>query len=262
MGASEIRRETSLLLGRDYPVFGSYELRVQADQRSACAITVGSDPDTPARLTKGDPTVPNEDAVLLIDEGPRTLLAVADSHYGHEASHELLAALSTINPIPTNPLELFEAILATSDLAGFVPPACETTLLAAVVARDDNTGFAVSYGDSTLLIVGSETEPMPLNRLDQNYVTPTARESLAPSLAHEVHFRAGPGDLVVVFTDGIDHCHRGNPDTSVRAHHHAEIQARTRGAAQYVRELLELAMAGVDGNPGGQDNIAVAATTA
>ena len=87
-------RELTLLLGADHPAFGAVEMRVQAEGRTAVAISAGGAGPSGAEARKQGVAVPNEDAVLVVDEGPRTLLAVADSHHGHEAACDLLAQLA------------------------------------------------------------------------------------------------------------------------------------------------------------------------
>ena len=67
--------------------------------------------------------------------------------------------------------------------------------------------------------------------------------------------------LVAGFTDGIDECHYRSPETSVGYHHIAALAADVDyDPLRLVTELTQLALTGVDGNPGGQDNIAVIAS--
>ena len=71
-----------------------------------------------------------------------------------------------------------------------------------------------------------------------------------------------PGDLVVAFTDGVDECHYGKPESSVRIDHVAELFGVVSSVEVFVEALGALALSGVDGHPGGQDNLAIAATEA
>jgi len=58
----------------------------------------------------------------------------------------------------------------------------------------------------------------------------------------------------------VDECHYRSPETSVRSGHRRMLHGQVGSdPAPYVRALLGLALEGVDGNPGGQDNVAVAA---
>ena len=107
------------------------------------------------------------------------------------------------------------------------------------------------------------TAPVLATRKDGNYVTPWDRESLNPRRGHEFEFAIPPDGVAVAFTDGIDECCYEHPDRSVLPGDLWGLLDETGGAVEvelYVRDLAELALAGVDGNPGGQDNLAIAAT--
>ena len=76
-------------------------------------------------------------------------------------------------------------------------------------------------------------------------------------------FTGNPGDLLLAYTDGIDECHYGKPETSVTPQIMADLWRATGNEPEvYVRRLVELALSGVDGHPGGQDNLAVVASPA
>jgi hypothetical protein len=70
------------MLGEAEARYGAYGLETLPSGRVACALSVGSDPTSPAMAHKGNPAMPNEDALRAIDAGDRALLAVADAHYG------------------------------------------------------------------------------------------------------------------------------------------------------------------------------------
>ena len=247
-------RELTLLLGRDNPALDTYTARVQRGGSTAAAISAGSSPSL-----KGQLEVPNEDALLVVDEGARTLLAVCDAHFGHESSHELLERLGGLErPLARNPVALFDALLAAVDPSETARYASETTLLAAVWDRDAQAGFGFSFGDSTLMVLGLEATPQPCNRKSSLYVRPCAPASLEPRRCHEFEFRARPGELIVAFTDGINECHYGRPDTSIQPRHMQAVLIRSGSDPEpFVRGLTELALSGVEGNPGGEDNIAL-----
>ena len=262
-------REQALLLGEQHPRFDHFEVVTQAGGRSACTLCAGS-AATPCK-DLGDS--PNEDALLVIDEGARTLLAVADAHYGPRASHELLERLAlAADPLPTGPLALLELLPGLADVPAGPAQAAEdessrdpseTTLLVALLDRADWSGFGVSMGDSTLLVLGLEEPPRTINRKDSAYAQACSPDSLDPRRARDFSFDMRPGELLLAFTDGVDECHYRSPQTSVQLHHMESLHIRTGGGpAALVRELTRLALAGVGGNPGGQDNIAVIATRA
>jgi hypothetical protein len=72
--------------------------------------------------------------------------------------------------------------------------------------------------------------------------------------------QVGAGDMVLAFTDGIDECHYRRPATSMLPHHIvASVAEGQRRPPEVVAILARQALGGVDGNLGGQDNIAVLA---
>src|SRR5262249_35687799 len=150
-----------------------------------------------ARIFKGDLDVPNEDAVLALDDGPLTLLAVADGHHGAAASQHLIATLAQ-RPIPPDPLALI-ALLRALQGEPDLEAEDQTTLLIAVVARARSAGFALSFGDSSLLVLAAAQPPVQVNRKGRTYVSPWHPGSLDPRRAQEVAFSVTPGDLVVAF---------------------------------------------------------------
>jgi hypothetical protein len=248
--------ERTLLLGRDHSAPGVVEVGVQRAGDTAFALSAGR--------SKGAPEEVNEDALLVLDEGPRTLLAVCDAHWGPEASHELLQRLDQRLPLVPRDSEALRAALAALVSSRSAPPtASETTLLIAVWDRASARGFGLSFGDSSLLLVGGDGPPQRVNRKTPTYVGPWERSSLDPRRAHQFAFRAQPGALVVAFTDGIDECHYRRPDTSVRPEHLQDLLVASEGDPErFVRRLTELALGGVDGHPGGEDHLALVVTRA
>ncbi len=248
-----------LLLGRDHHAYGEYELRALRQGRAACALSVGGDRQSPGLRHKGDPAIPNEDAALLIEDRQRTLLAVADGHHGHYASHALLTALARPPVgIAATPLELVAQLAAcTEDEAA--DEHSRTALAVAVWHRADGAGFGISYGDASMVLLRRAARPLQLNTKNSAWVSPRLAESLAPGRGAEFEFVAEPGDLVVGFSDGIDACCYRRPELSIGPAHVSGVFDRHPTASSFARALTELALAGVDNHPGGQDNIAVVA---
>jgi hypothetical protein len=209
--------------------------------------------------SKGDPDFPNEDAALAREEDDRTLIAVADAHHGIAASHDLLEAVAAL-PMPKSFDDLVQG-LASMDPSG---PAGDsaTTLVTAVLNRTTGQGFGISFGDSSLVRIGPGGIHV-LNVRRATYLRPGEPDGMNPELGHGFNFFIEPGELLAAYTDGIDECHYRSPATSVRSEHLAEIFARTGPHPEaFGWQLSRLALDGVDGNPGGQDNIALVVTAA
>lgn len=260
VAAKGVGMEQLMLLGADHGVFGDLEVRATQDARMAIALSVGSDAADGARIFKGDLEIPNEDAVLALSEpdGGRVLMAVADAHFGAEASHALIRDLAR-HAVPAQPLELLRAVHGLGR-----PPErirSETTLAAVVVDRSNGTAFGLSFGDSTVLRLSGRLEGgvEVVTRKTAAYVSPWMPESLHPGRAQEFAFEVAPGDFVVAFTDGVDECHYGKPKTSVSIEHIVDLASVVSSADVLVEALAELALRGVDDHPGGQDNVAIAA---
>ncbi|MFT7676553.1 MAG: hypothetical protein ACI8QC_000525 [Planctomycetota bacterium] len=251
-------REQLLQLGEDYLVLDQFETYVQAQGRTACVSCPGS-----ARTPFKPPgQVYNEDALLVVDDGEQTLLAVADAHYGERASHELMARLATrVESLPSTPMQLLELLLSLGDEVESDSYRSETTLLIAVLDRARGAGFGVSMGDSSLSVLGLDNAPRTANRKTTNYARACVPSSLDPRRATEFAFNVRPNELVLAYTDGVDECHYRSPRTSIGLRQMESLHIRTGGDPQRMAtELTQLALDGVQGYPGGQDNIALIVT--
>lgn len=243
-----------LVLGKDHGTWGAVA-STEVGSLAAAAISVGADPNSPSSQFKYDPDVSNEDAGCLTSSHDWTGLAVADAHYGPESSHLLIERLHNmwgkIRPTDLGHLAQMIEFLRQGEPA---VTESETTLLTVVYDRPTRSGFGISFGDSTFAIVGPNRSATPINAHDPRFVSPVHRESLRHGSAFK--FTAQPGELLLAFTDGIDGCHYRNPATSVQPGDidHLAMQANYE-PHRTVRELTELALAGVRGNPGGEDNI-------
>lgn len=251
------------MLGSDHNEYGGYAL-ARLSERMAWAISVGADRASPSLSAKGDVRYPNEDALLAVESGDRVALVVADAHFGRESSHDLLSDLAgLLPPIPADLAALAGVLrqLARRDPAPDYDS--ETSLVVVVYDRAVRAGFGFSFGDSTFAIVGEAGHRRPTGSPGAWYVSPARPGSVNPDVADTFAFEAAPGDLLLAYTDGIDECHYGEPATSVTPEIMAALWRDTGGEPDaYVRRLVELALAGVDGHPGGQDNLAVAAAKA
>ena len=261
-------RGTALELGCDHTEYGSYASG-QPSPETAWAISVGADKDSPGLRFKGDKSLPNEDGLLLASQGERVLLAVADAHFGLASSHQLLRALSgAATSIPASEAELAEVIrqasrLGAEDARGAVDARSATTLMIAIYDRASREGFGLSFGDSSFAVLGASGHRLPIRCVTAGFVSLADPAGMDPDNADRFTFVAEPGDLLLAYTDGINECHYGRPLTSVTPQAMQQLLTQTGSEPHaYVRSLVELALAGVDGNPGGQDNIAVVATRA
>jgi hypothetical protein len=131
-------------------------------------------------------------------------------------------------------------------------------LLLAVYDRSQRQGFGLSVGDSSLAIVGPAGARF-VNVREQVFLAPGQPSGMSPDMAIPFLYFAAPDHLLLAFSDGIDECHYRSPATSVRQHHlHALFQQVGPRPEAYARRLTELALSGVDGHPGGEDNIVLA----
>ena len=256
MNTPDPRLGRVLLLGENYGEYGTVA-SMPVGSLATAAISVGADPDSPSGQWKHDPSVMNEDALCVMEAGSWAGYAVADAHYGPESSHMLLSRLhkiwAKIRPTDLDHLGQMIEFLRQGDPAH---TDSETTLLVTVYDRVERRGFGISFGDSSFVIAGSGQPAQPINGRDNRYATTRSMSSLRHGSAFR--FQAEPGDLLLTYTDGIDECNYRSPATSVQPHHVANIAARANGdTGKVVAELTSLALAGVDGNPGGEDNIAL-----
>ncbi len=262
---------TALELGCDHTAYGNYASG-QPSPETAWVISVGADIDSPGLRFKGDKSQPNEDGLLLATEGERVLLAVADAHFGIAASHELLLALLRVlsgaaTSIPASAAELADLMRETmrkaSESDADADPGSATTLLIAIYDRKTREGCGLSFGDSTFTLLGASGHRQPLGSTAADFVSLADPAGMDPDNADAFSFVAEPGDLLLAYTDGINECHYGQPQTSVTPKCMEQLLHQTGSDPHaYLRSLVELALAGVDENPGGQDNIAVVAARA
>ena len=260
MNEPDPRHGRLLLLGEDYDTWGTVAA-TEVGSLAAAAISVGSDPDSPSKQWKYE-EVDNEDALCVISTPEWVGLAVADAHYGPESSHMLISRLHTIwakiRPTSLEHLAQMVEFLRQGDPAR---TDSETTLLVAAFDRETRAGFGLSFGDSTFTVVGPHRLPEPVNDHDIRFVSAGRRGSLRHG--NPFTFIAEPGELLLAYTDGIDGCHYRRPETSVLPSHIHRIAVDTKfDPLAVVSQTVTLALSGVDGHPGGQDNIVMIAADA
>ena len=259
-GEVEVRR--TLLLGETESRYGEIRSEILSGGQTACVLSVGADPDSPAMAFKGRVQEPNEDALFALDDGETALLAVADAHFGGFASHVLLRRLADlVTEAPPSPADLVRVLrmLGREEPTGGLRS--ETSLVLTVLRRDIGAGFGFSFGDSTCALLGGRHRAQPLNRKTANYVSPAQPMGLSPENGSFFEFDVREGALVLAFTDGIDGCHYRSPETSVQPEDIAALFEEVGPKPEpFASKLAQMALEGVRGNPGGQDNIALVVT--
>lgn len=257
----ETNPSTLLLLGRDHQRFGEVELRCSQSGRLACAISVGAQPQAPASRSKLFEDDLNEDGLLAIEQDSRSFLAIADAHYGSQASAHLLQELARIvKTIPVDPDGLMDCL--TRIRPGDENRLSATTLLVAVHDASDGEGFGICFGDSTLSAVG----PGGFRRLSAPngiYLAPADHVAMPIAKGSAFSFRTQPDELLLAYSDGINECHYRQPETSIQPDHLSQLHRRLgTNPRDYAEALAEWALRGVDGHPGGEDNLALIVSSA
>ncbi|MGE0492764.1 MAG: hypothetical protein AB7S38_26360 [Vulcanimicrobiota bacterium] len=241
-----------VMLGRDHPGYG--ELALETIDGVFAAISVGSDRSSPSLTSKGDSSAPNEDALAIICEADSCLVAVADAHFGAEASHQLLSRLvERCAGVPKDAMQLTFITMGLTD-----PPARSrsgTTLAVACLDRFNGRGFGISFGDSTLAAIGSSGHRV-LNRPTDVYLHLDAAVPMAE--CQKFDFELQRDEFLLAYTDGVNECHYRSPQTSIRKQHFEEFFRVSQGNCQtFCRVLGQAALNGIEGQPGGQDNLAL-----
>jgi serine/threonine protein phosphatase PrpC len=90
MPASPPPYDRAALFGEDQSTPYEFAMHGLASGQTWCSLSVGG---LEVLKRKGGATVPNEDALCVIESGDRVLLAVADGHFGHDASHDVIQRL-------------------------------------------------------------------------------------------------------------------------------------------------------------------------
>jgi hypothetical protein len=250
-----------VLLGVDHADYGVFTTLASPDGRAALALSVGGEH---VRIRKGDLPVPNEDAVAILQSPTHTLLAIADGHLGHWASHGLIETLAEL-PVPADLLTFWRSLRLriqplpdSADLPAGLHTA-RSTLLVALINHTSHRLAGFSYGDSSLLGLPLRQPAARLSTKNEHYVSPWLPDTFAPQRASQFEAQLHPGDLVLACSDGVDECHYERPDTSVRPDHlEALFRQHPDRIADLAAATLAMALRGVDGHPGGQDNAALA----
>lgn len=247
-----------LLLGENCKKYAEIE-RCDIDGAVACALSIGADPRSPSLAFKGNKDSANEDALFAAVGEGRVIMAVADSHFGQWASHAMIAGLYDRYRDLTSFTSIYRVFEGICDAQhNFMEPS-ETTLALVSVDIATGKGIGVSFGDSSVLLIDAAGVSRR-NLKNGSYVSPNRASSLDASAADEFEFTAKKGAVLMLFTDGVDECHYGHPETSIQDRHIFDLyRQHPDKPVAFVSALATLSLAGAEGNPGGQDNLAIAA---
>lgn len=259
---ARLRAETEgsasvLMLGQDHTAYD--EVSVSQLGSVTAVLCVGGDRHSPSLSFKASKAEPNEDALLIKQRGSVYLLAVADAHFGIEASHRLLERLAE-QEFPETRAELLELCLRIQ--RPHLEVSSATTLLVAIYDSASGHVLALSTGDSSLATL-EQGHWIVRNDRDDSYLRLDGLSH--PEGWNEVELWLRPGSLLCLHTDGVDECHYRQPATSLTPARIEQV-AMTLGesapeelAERFAHLLARAALAGVEGYPGGQDNLAILA---
>lgn len=255
LAASPQDAPTLLMLGRDHKEYGS----ISRGELGAVTtfMSVGGDRVSPSMAFKADKAQPNEDVLLVKRRDHLYLLAVADSHYGIEASHVLLERLAA-RDLPETRLDLLKLCLEIQK--PHEDASSGTTLVVALYDAISGHLLALSTGDSTLATL-DDAGWLVRNAHDSNYLRLDGLNY--PDNWCEMELFLQPNTVLALHTDGIDECHYRKPETSLTPARIEAIWRATEAPSLDVRvplfggALVQAALDGVGEHPGGQDNIAL-----
>ena len=256
------------LFGESHGTPGTFGISVVGGPLSgfgatACGLSAGGDAMVER---KGPSLVINEDCVLALDDGRRAIHAVADGHEGHEASHatvELLGhVLGAAGPSIT-PEEVLGRLHPLAVERGFRDDGSRCTLSLVMLDRDEGTLEGFCLGDSAVFLGNAESGVRRVVAPNTFYMAPWDLGSLG--MPPSAHFRipVRPGDWIVTCSDGVHECRYETPDQSIGADDLETLMIRANRSPEHlVDAVVRVALEGVRGHGGGEDNIGVVASIA
>jgi len=230
---------------------------------TACALSAGGEG---VLARKGPSLVLNEDCVLAFDDGRRAIQVVADGHHGHEASHATVELLASILEESGPTIEPEEALARLHPLAleaELVDDGSRCTLSLVTIDRDEGLLEGICLGDSAVFLGNMESGVRRVVPPNTFYLAPWDAGSLA--IPPSAHFRlpVKSGDWVVACSDGVHECRYETPDESIGVEDLETLMIRaSRRPEAFVEAAVRMALAGVHGHGGGEDNIGVVASIA
>lgn len=210
---------------------------------------------SPAAEAAAQKLYANEEAVALLGDGQRVLVALCDGHQGsagHVLAREILSRAQ--GELPNSLSQLSRLLL--EPFAG-CEPGSGTTLLLVCIELASGRVFGLSFGDSSALVLTSRGCTV-LNRHSDNYLHP--HQPTRFELASTFSYLLGPGEGLLLYSDGLNECCYGQPSRSLQLRHLWECFWNADQQAQgWASAVAAQALAGVDGHPGGQDNLSLVA---
>lgn len=253
----DLRIERHLLLGEDHGALKQFAVTASADQRAALAISSGWELAAASKRAKGSKDHPNEDAGWLAWGEEHAVAVVADAHHGREASHDLLRAIHERDDLPpTEPAELkrWMAKVIASLPASSARSGAAVLLVVLDRARHEATYWAT--GDCTAYRITARGRVERVIRRRSGYFHRADGSQLSPRAARLTLRR---GDGLLLATDGLFECCYGDASRSVQPEDiEATLAVAPPDAAGTLAAIMKLALTGVRGQPGGQDNVCLA----
>lgn len=247
--------------GPDFVAPGAVEVQT-VGELSAAAFSVGRQA---AIDRKTKEAVANEDALFLLDDGERAIHIVADGHYGAEASRELVTSLSAIvlrEGPEVDPAAAWGQM--ARDWRG--KPDLGTSRSTVIFVSLDRIAGRVrglSIGDSACFLAGADGVVIRLDAPSRSYAAPWDLYSLGLPASSHIDAPVVAGSVLLSCTDGVTECRYGQPDVSVQPEHIGELVELSGGNVEVLAgNLGDLALRGVEGSVGGEDNLSIAASRA
>jgi tyrosyl-DNA phosphodiesterase 2 len=248
--AQRSEQDTLMMLGqscRQYDIVQTEQL----GQAIAC-LSAGSDRDSPSLSYKASKVFINEDALFVARQEDSYLLAVADGHFGIDTSHALIRRMSN-QAFPRNRDELVASVHALQEPV--LPSGGGSTLTVAFVDLASGTVWGIYTGDSPAAVLQCD-EYHGLTEENNDFVY--FNNPVASSEWRTFEFQLEPGALFLMFSDGVNECNYRSPETSIQPEHINTLWKHSDHQPSKMADLLsQLALQGVAGHPGGQDNIAL-----
>ncbi len=257
------------LFGEDHGSTDQFGLSVvggplSGNAATACGLSAGGQG---VLKRKGPSLVLNEDCVLAFDDGRRVFQAIADGHHGHQASHltiELLAAIvEASGPVfsPEAVLEQLHPYWTEVESGGEDGSRCTLALL--TIDRGEGVMEGVCLGDSGIFLGNMESGVRRVVPPNTFYTAPWDLGSHGIPQGASFRVPVQSGDWVVTCSDGVHECRYETPEDSIGMEDLEALMIRAgRSPEALVENAVRLALAGVRGNPGGEDNIGVVASIA